>query len=268
MAANIPFELTKLILDQLDDCGPSLRSCALVCRSWVQPSRAILLKCIFIHQKRVESFLHLCDSPFETISLAQVQEFTISQDRVLPGEGTASSLQNCPAFNQLLKWKSSDGKGKTIVDVLGKVKLLSFNWVGWWTLDEEARSRLLTGFQFVETLKLLMVGFERYGQIQELISSFSALRTLKLDSIRPILESGPRLALSFNIHHLELGSVGDVAEALFSVPISSHSAAIISISSNSITRSLKQLGNCLPPPVALWKSFRSQYKQHNGRTIT
>ncbi|KAK1228234.1 hypothetical protein PQX77_008746 [Marasmius sp. AFHP31] len=219
---DIPFELIKLILAQLDGCKPSLRLCALVCRAWAQPTRTLLLKSILLYQTEVEPFLYLCDSPFETISLARVQEFTVSQARLIPGSGsTHASLQDCPAFNQLLKWKSSDGKGKTIVDVLSKVKMLSFNWVGWWTLDQEARSRLMTGFQSVEILKLSMVGFEGYGQIQDLISSFSTLRMLELGSIRPLLESSPRPALaSFNIQHLELNSVEDimVIEALVSCP--------------------------------------------------
>ncbi|KAL0066817.1 hypothetical protein AAF712_006218 [Marasmius tenuissimus] len=217
---NFPFELIKLILAQLDGCKPSLQSCALVCRAWVQPSRTLLLRIISLYQTGVEPFLHLCDSPFETISLAQVQEFAVSQNRYIQGGSIQSSLQDCPAFNQLLKWKSSNDKGKVITDVLSKVKLLSFNWVGWWTLDEEARSRLLTGFQSVEILKLSMVGFERYGQIQELIGSFSALQTLKLDSIRPLREPSSHPVLtSFNIQRLELNSVEDaVIDALVSCP--------------------------------------------------
>ena len=66
-----------------------------------------------------------------------------------------------------------------------------------------------------------MVGFEGYGQIRELIDSFSNLQMLELNEIRPILD--PNTSFTFspsNIQHLKLHSVEDAAviEALTPCP--------------------------------------------------
>ncbi|KAL0571855.1 hypothetical protein V5O48_010108 [Marasmius crinis-equi] len=208
---EIPFDLLNPIIAELEGCRPALKSCGLVCHTWLQISRPLLLRSISFDQYQIEPFLRLCDSPSETISLARVQEFSIAQNRVIDiNDSSGNSGQNCLAFNRLLGWRPSEGTGRSILGVLKDVKTLSLAWIGWWSLDAEARGRLLEGVRSVKTLKLWMMGFERYDQAQALIKSFPALSSLTLTTIRPIRDSGISLEpFSSRLVHLKLHDIED-----------------------------------------------------------
>ncbi|KAK7022954.1 hypothetical protein VNI00_016844 [Paramarasmius palmivorus] len=94
-------------------------------------------------------------------------------------------MENSPAFNTLLTWRSSDGK-RTLATVLCKVSTLSLSYIGYWTLDDEAKKMLLEGFQSVKEFKLYVAGFDTYNELWPLITSFRNLESLVLGPIQPV----------------------------------------------------------------------------------
>uniref|UniRef100_A0A0W0F4D8 F-box domain-containing protein n=1 Tax=Moniliophthora roreri TaxID=221103 RepID=A0A0W0F4D8_MONRR len=171
----------------------TLGSCSLVCRAFLPSARSRLFHNVHLYQNGVDKFLQLCDHPFETIS-GNIRRFTISQNLHLVDEPEDKRLQNSPALNRLMTWRSSDGQ-RTLSTVLSHARTLNLAWIGWWTLSEKAKKRLLEEFQSVTELRLWMTGFDTYGELLALINSFRALESLSLETIRPFRKD--RIAESF-----------------------------------------------------------------------
>ncbi|KAK7047643.1 hypothetical protein VNI00_006411 [Paramarasmius palmivorus] len=182
MSTLAPELLEPIFLDLRDD-KPSLKNCSLVDRTFLSLARPHLFHTIRLFQNNVEPFLELCNDPLETIS-GTIRSFTVSQNRFIESEPKDKRLQNSPALNRLLTWRSSDGK-RTLTTVLSRVSTLSLAWIGWWALDDDAKRMLLEEFQSVKELKMWMTGFDTYDEFSTLVSSFKHLESLTLETIRP-----------------------------------------------------------------------------------
>ncbi|THU90316.1 hypothetical protein K435DRAFT_760456 [Dendrothele bispora CBS 962.96] len=175
-------EILNLIIDELHSFRPDLKTCALVCRGWVSQSRSHLFSRIHLYQNNVFPFLALCASPHSTIPLARISDFTIATNLCVEGEPEDKQLQDSPAFDQLLTWRSPHD-GKSIADVFRHLQTLSLDWIGWRTLSETARSVLHSAFQTVTELRMWNVVFETGDEFLEFLSSMICLETLCLDGV-------------------------------------------------------------------------------------
>ncbi|EEB91689.1 hypothetical protein MPER_09918 [Moniliophthora perniciosa FA553] len=196
MSALLPEILEQIFLELPNETvheKATLGSCSFVCRSLLPSARSRLLHTVHLYQNGVDRFLQLCDHPLETIS-GHIRKFSIYQNLYVEGEPESRRLQNSPALNRLLTWRSSDGQ-RTLSTVLSQTSTLDLAWIGWWTLSKEAEKTLLEDFQSVRELGLWMAGFDTYGELSALINSFRALESLSLETIRPFRKD--RLVESF-----------------------------------------------------------------------
>lgn len=175
---ELPNELVGLIIDHLHDDKPTLKICALVCRDWIAPSRFHIFHDIHCYQNGVDTFISLCDSPFSTIHRANTCAFRLSTHLFVVGEPEVQQLQNSPALNKLLTWRSSDGQ-KTLATLLSQLRILALDWVGWWTLSHFAKETLAQ-FESLRELKTWNVVFETQDQFLALLGAFPKLEVLSM----------------------------------------------------------------------------------------
>ncbi|THU90314.1 hypothetical protein K435DRAFT_760455 [Dendrothele bispora CBS 962.96] len=175
-------DIVNLIIDELHDSRPDLKTCALVCRSWVSQSRFHLFSRILLNQNNVFPFLALCASPHSTIPLARISDFIMATNLYIKGEPEDKQFQGSPAFDQFLTWRSPHD-GKSIADVFRHLRILSLDWIGWRPLSETARSMLHSAFQTVTELRMRNVIFETGDEFREFLSSLICLERLYLDGV-------------------------------------------------------------------------------------
>ncbi|KAF5344342.1 hypothetical protein D9758_013269 [Tetrapyrgos nigripes] len=181
---ELAIELINLIIDQLHDSRPDLKTCALVHRDWLPQSRYHLFHDIRLFQNDVAPFLELCSSPYSTLPLAHVQTFGLATNLVLKGEPKDKTTYNCPALDQLLTWQSPETERKLITErVFGYLRALSLSWIGWWTLSDNAKAVLHGGFTSLTELKLWNVVFGFEDEFVELLGALHGLQKLRLDGV-------------------------------------------------------------------------------------
>ncbi|THU83640.1 hypothetical protein K435DRAFT_424358, partial [Dendrothele bispora CBS 962.96] len=177
---ELHLDIVNLIIDELRGFRPDLKTCALVCRSWVLQSRFYLFSTIRLGncQNHVSSFLALCASPYSTIPLARISNLNIATNTRIKEQ-----LQNTvEVLDQLLTWRSPYD-GKSIVDVFRHLKTLSLDWIQWGPLSQTARSMLPFAFQTVTELKMQLNVFKTGDEFLEFLSSLTCLETLCLDNV-------------------------------------------------------------------------------------
>ncbi|THU90327.1 hypothetical protein K435DRAFT_676238, partial [Dendrothele bispora CBS 962.96] len=177
-------EIVDLIIDELYGFRPDLKTCALVCRSWVSRSRFHLFStiCLSNRQNKASLFLALCASPHSTIPLARISNVTITTNQFDGVEYKDKQLQDPALFNQVLTWRSPHD-GKSIADVFRHLKTLSLDWIGWRSLSQTAKSMLHLAFQPVTELKLRGIVFKTGDEFLEFLSSLICLEKLCLDYV-------------------------------------------------------------------------------------
>ncbi|THU77952.1 hypothetical protein K435DRAFT_973731 [Dendrothele bispora CBS 962.96] len=181
---ELHLDIVKLIIDELHDFRPDLKTCALVCRSWVSQSRFYLFPTIHLNRRNnVSSFLALCASPYSTIPLARVSNLTIVTDLLVEDEHKDKQrVQNSAVFDQLLTWRSPHD-GKSIADMFRHLKTLSLDWTEWRPQSETAKSMLYSTFQTVTELKMQNILFETGDEFLGFLSSLTCLEILCLDGV-------------------------------------------------------------------------------------
>jgi len=210
MSSSLPFatELVNLVIDQLCDSPADLKACALTSRDWIPQSRLHLFTRIHLYQNNVDPFLTLCASPYSTLPLARIRSLCVATNLMVDGEPEDKKLQNCPAFDQLLTWQSSDGK--SVADtVFSNLQKLELNWIGWHTLSKAARLTLYSGFQYVTELKMWNTVFESGDEYLEFVTSLTALEQLCLDGvfIRAPIQDLRSLNLPVSFHTLSIQNI-------------------------------------------------------------
>ncbi|KDQ06693.1 hypothetical protein BOTBODRAFT_192907 [Botryobasidium botryosum FD-172 SS1] len=225
---ELPSELISLIIDHLHDDKPTLKTCALVGREWVAPSRFHLLRSIHLYQDGVDEFLSLCDSPVSTIQRANIYSFRISTNRCVDGTPEDQRLWHSPALDELLTWRSSDEQ-RTLATVLSQLRILTLDWIGWWTLSRSAKENFAK-FEFLRELKTWNVEFESLVQFSALLGSFPKLEVLTIngggfwrqEGISDFEGPSVAIALPPRLHTISLESLNDhsvaVIEALLPCP--------------------------------------------------
>ncbi|KAF5370285.1 hypothetical protein D9758_006914 [Tetrapyrgos nigripes] len=182
--SELPIELINLIIDQLHDSRPDLKTCALVHRDWLPQSRYHLFHDIELYQNGVAPFLELCSSPYSTLPLAHVQTFGLATNLVVEGEPEDKTMHNCPALDQLLTWQSPETERKLITElVFEHLRALSLSGIGWWTLSDNAKAALHGGFTSLTELKLWNVVFGFEDEFVELLGALHGLQKLRLDGV-------------------------------------------------------------------------------------
>ncbi|KAF9264523.1 hypothetical protein L218DRAFT_225682 [Marasmius fiardii PR-910] len=192
----LPFELQTLILHHLRNTSTNFRGysntltvCALVCRAWVPSSRSALFHRFVLDDNSVERFLQLYDHPLETFSLARVVQFDYEQREVRNRDYLQDSTSPCNKLNQVLKWRSSDGK-RNLATMLTVAERMEIGYFGWDTLDREGKERLAECFSSIQHLKLYGTEFQTGDALQSFIKSFSALESLHLDDVVLVARTG------------------------------------------------------------------------------
>ncbi|KAK7045632.1 hypothetical protein VNI00_007465 [Paramarasmius palmivorus] len=113
----LPIEVVILILSHLRGSKQDINTCALVCRAWLPTCRPMLFDgCINFYTStpvRLKRFIRLCNSSFETFSVANAYELSIIQKR--------SKLTARRILRTLLEWRSSD-KSRTLSTVLPRLR--------------------------------------------------------------------------------------------------------------------------------------------------
>ncbi|THU83648.1 hypothetical protein K435DRAFT_971480 [Dendrothele bispora CBS 962.96] len=191
---ELHLDIVNLIIDELHGFRPDLKTCALVCRSWVSQSRLHLFSTICLSLRRllgkdVSSFLALCASPYSTIPLARVSDFIVVAE--------IEELQNSAAFEQLLTWQSPHD-GKSIADVFGHLKTVYLKRIEWRPLSQTAKSMLHLAFRTVTELTLRYVVFETGDEFLEFLSSLIGLEKLCLYGVS-LREPGQASTMQSNV---------------------------------------------------------------------
>ncbi|KAJ8075066.1 hypothetical protein PM082_019393 [Marasmius tenuissimus] len=187
---NLPLEIQALIIHFLQDFSAfnfrgystSLTICALVCRAWVSPSRTALFRRFVLDDCSAQDFLHLFDTHLETFSSARISQFDYQQDEVRRREYLEDPDSPCHTFNDVLKWRSSDGK-RDLSTLLAGVERMELGYLGWDTLDRGGRRRLAECFSSVKHLKLYGTQFPNPPTFHTFLHSFPHLSAVHLDDV-------------------------------------------------------------------------------------
>ncbi|THU97995.1 hypothetical protein K435DRAFT_857123 [Dendrothele bispora CBS 962.96] len=174
-------EIVDLIIDELHGFRHDLKTCALVCRSWVSRSRFHEVKwaTASVASMRPRTVAHC---PYSTIPLARTNNLTIATKLFDGVQYEDKQLQHFSLFDQVLTWRSPDD-GKSIADVFRHLKKLSLDGIKWWQLSQTAKSMLHLAFQTVTELWLHDVVFETGDEFLEFLSSLICLEKLCLDYV-------------------------------------------------------------------------------------
>ncbi|THU90320.1 hypothetical protein K435DRAFT_781291 [Dendrothele bispora CBS 962.96] len=209
---ELHLDIVNLVIDELHDSRSDLKTCALVCRSWVSQSRFHLFStiCLSNRQNNVSSFLALCASPYSTIPSARTSNLAIFTDLLSGVKYKDKQLQYPVVFDQVLTWRSPH-YGKSIADVFRHLQTLSLDWIGCWSFPQTAKSMLNLAFQTVTELKLRQIVFETGDEFLEFLSSLICLEKLCLLCVvlhAPAQSSTIQLnAFSSRFHTIELTNV-------------------------------------------------------------
>ncbi|THU90322.1 hypothetical protein K435DRAFT_968757 [Dendrothele bispora CBS 962.96] len=173
---ELDLDIVNLVIDELHDSRPGLKTCALVCRSWVSQSRFHLFSTIRLNNRYdVSSFIALCASPYSTILSARTSNLAISTNRL---GGVKYKDKSPGVFDQVLTWRSPHD-GKSIADVFRHLKTLSLDGMGW----RSAKSMSQLAFQTVTELRMRNVVFETGDDFLEFLSSLICLEKLCLINV-------------------------------------------------------------------------------------
>ncbi|KAK1223421.1 hypothetical protein PQX77_013703 [Marasmius sp. AFHP31] len=187
---HLPLEIQALIIHFLQDSSASnfrgystsLTTCALVCRAWVSPSRTALFRRFVLDDYSVQDFLHLFDTHLETFSSARISQFDYQQDEVRKREYLEDPDSPCHTFNDVLKWRSSDGK-RDLSTLLSGVERMELGYLGWDTLERGGRRRLAECFPSVRHLKLYGTQFPNPSTFHSFLHSLPRLSAVHLDGV-------------------------------------------------------------------------------------
>ncbi|KAJ3837251.1 hypothetical protein F5878DRAFT_622909 [Lentinula raphanica] len=182
--SELPTELIQLIIDfALHSIGDSLISnalnFALVSRAWTIHARSQLE--LWLDENRVKfqklrTFTELCQHPLST--------FKFIGALILSNYGSTRmtrSLLDHTAVNTFLNRRfPTKKKGLILEGVFSQLKVLTFDRVGWWTLNQTARDSIHNSFQLVTELHLRHVSFSDIQEFQVLICSFPLLERLHM----------------------------------------------------------------------------------------
>lgn len=257
---SLPLEILNHVVDELvHSHSPSstdpvpkiiktLLALSLVSRAFIPQSRSHLFSVISLYQNGVTDFLHLLESPWCTIPLANTREFVVSTNLVVEGEGEDEALKT---LDRLLTWRRSqsgpDSPGASqqprdlsLSDIFPNLKKLSLNWIGWDTLSSQARETLHQGFQSVEQISLWNVEMQFTKEFQDFLLSFSVLSSLDLDGC-VIYESK---------------SEGHYEDRTGNLPLGIHNVADILLRRGPVVQSIK-LSNLSDRQVSLLRALHS-----------
>jgi hypothetical protein len=182
MARNLPLpvELTTHIFREISNDKTTLKSCALVCRTWMPISRSFLFHHLNLSQKSIASLLKLCDNPLETFTSANIQSMYYRK-KWYHDEPQVD-------LNGLLTWWSLDTK-RNVCTIFRRVKTLELNGIDWNNMSTVAKQRLLKGLQSVTHLSLTSATFGSDHAFIALVNSFPALKGLKIEGFSESLSS-------------------------------------------------------------------------------
>ncbi|KDQ08444.1 hypothetical protein BOTBODRAFT_138870 [Botryobasidium botryosum FD-172 SS1] len=229
---ELPSELISMIIDHLHDDKPTLKTCALVSRDWVAPSRFHLLHSIHLYQNGVDEFLSLCDSPLSTIQYASTHSFQVSTNLCVFGMPEDQQYYHSPALDRLLTWRSSDGQ-RALAAVLSRLRILALDWIGWWTLSQSAKENLAE-FEFLRELRTWNVEFESWVQFSALLGSFPKLEVLTMsgghfrrrEGTSNAEDPGVAIALPPRLHTISMEDLDDRSIAVIDALLPCHSLRI------------------------------------------
>ncbi|KAF5351373.1 hypothetical protein D9758_008032 [Tetrapyrgos nigripes] len=187
MPFDFPPELISLVIGFLDDRATVLAS-SLVARTWLPGARYHLLSdCDYVLELetlQITSFLPLLESPYSSFHLLHVTELHINQKRPKPirdiviGRSTGREWHQESVFNDLLCWRSLDGK--SLAEIFPSITSLYIQWVNFSTLSQSALESLRSDYEGITTLKLDNVDIHSPIRLKNFIFSFSSLKTLIL----------------------------------------------------------------------------------------
>lgn len=175
-APQLPLEVTNMVIDHLHDTNDdtnrrTLEACSLVCRGWVSESRFHLFRKVWLSPTRVHSFLELLVQPRCTIPLRFVRHLHMRPiDR--------RAWREDASLETLLTW-AAPSVG-SLESALARLTKLTLHFVHWGKLGNTTRDVLLTSFQGVTFLDLVVHRFHSSTSLTCVLRSFPALRDLEL----------------------------------------------------------------------------------------
>jgi hypothetical protein len=187
MPFDFPPELITIVIGCLND-SKSVLECSLVSRTWLPGARYHLLDDYVLELETVQiaPFLRLLESPYSSFHLLHIIELHIKQKKpkairdILTGCSTGREWYQESAFNDLLCWKSLDGKFLT--EIFPSISSLYIQWVNLSTLSQPALESLHSDYKGITTLKLDNIDIQSPVRLRNFIYSFSSLKTLSLIS--------------------------------------------------------------------------------------
>ncbi|KAK0202402.1 hypothetical protein DFS33DRAFT_1339852 [Desarmillaria ectypa] len=210
----LPTELCNLVIDYLHDSKPSLFACSLVCRAWVPECRFHLFQKLRLCRDTADPFFQLFESPHATLASAHIRELDVAQNTVTKGGSLEGNLLDGRAFQGVLT--------RCPADVFEHVQKLSVTWVGWWTLTDAERLSIGHRFKNVTELALCLVVFQTDEELPALITSFTMLEVLSLQTIQ------------FRVNSLE----EDHSHAEHTLPANLHTISFNDVANPRVIRSL------------------------------
>ncbi|THU78444.1 hypothetical protein K435DRAFT_55748 [Dendrothele bispora CBS 962.96] len=163
---ELHLDIVNLIIDELHSSRSDLKTCALVCRSWVPHSRFHLFSTIRL----------------SCLGLVSIYRARIGNLSIVTNLHIDEELQSPTVFDQLLTWRSPHD-GKSIADVFRHLKTLSLDCIKWRPLSQTASFMLHLTFQTVTELRLQHVMFETGDEFLEFLSSLIGLEKLCLHGV-------------------------------------------------------------------------------------
>ncbi|PBL02633.1 hypothetical protein ARMGADRAFT_1072082 [Armillaria gallica] len=189
---RIPQELVNTVLDELRGDIVTLSACSLVCRTWTNPSQALIFSCIRLLREdgrndfskgrpRLRSILNLCN-------------FLATYPHIAPFVGTLSLQSKGPALPRSSGSRAAKARWKPLRDTLARalptlthLKSLELQFdriYGWGAFSEWEGAHVFTQASPVLTiLELRRVTFEDLSVLLSLLQRTRSLEVLVLQEI-------------------------------------------------------------------------------------
>ncbi|TDL26661.1 hypothetical protein BD410DRAFT_836514 [Rickenella mellea] len=184
-------ELTDIIIDYLCDDRPSLRSCSLVCRSWLPSSRFHLISTLEL------DFYSDFEKRFPIIS---------SLDSTIPPYVRHLKLAVCYVWEERLVDCLS------MLPTFGALKSISLSFVAWSELTLEAKNSLLDVLRGLKILRLNHIQFDTFEEALEFLSLVPSLECLSLGytSIKSgVKTASPTISYKLQLKQIAFAPGGD-----------------------------------------------------------
>ena len=206
---SFPIELIKIVLDALQYDRDAMRSCTLVCRSWLRMCREYYKPDITVHPGNASRFLDLISSPYVSIT-DSIRHLTIhKQFNVVDHCFLVNSPQTSPTLSRPFLLP----KPLQLPDILSRAT--AFPYLNKLTLqkgygESSAIASSLREFHYLQELELRSFEFVSFSDLAAVISAQPNIQRLSLTDIAWGIRNaspsttGTSTSVLPNLRHLEL----------------------------------------------------------------